>query len=94
MFEATVTTFVTLDLSVAFDTIERTVLARKLEHTVDTTRSALCWICFHLDRRSNVAEIDTGVPQRSALGPLLFSLFFTPLGDLISRYVLKSEAIE
>ena len=38
---------------------------------------------------SSTISLNTGVPQGSALGPLLFTQFTTPLGDIISRFGLR-----
>ena len=73
---------VALDLSAAFDTIDHSVLLRRLEHTFGVGGTALSWLRFYLHQRpsfvktstaqSSTVVDDTGVPQGSSLGPLLF----------------------
>ena len=103
MFDAVesgcVTVLVALDLSAAFDTIDHSVLIRRLQHTFGVNGAALDWLKSYLNGRSCFTKVrdassvtstsDTGVPQGSCLGPLLFSLFTTPLGDVITQFSVK-----
>ena len=78
---------VTLDQSAAFDTIDHTLFARRLEHLFSVTCSALSWLCFYLNGCSGSLRVGfvglyIGRPQVSSLSPLLF-LFVIPLSDLI-----------
>ena len=90
---------VLLDLSAAFDTVNHSVLLDRLEHRIGLGGTALQWFRSYLsDRvqrvivngvRSNDHELGTGVPQGSVLGPILFSIYMGPLGDLIRSYGLS-----
>ena len=85
-----------LDLSAAFDTIDHHLLLHRLEHRYGIAGTALKWIRSYLEDRmqsvhipsstSQSCELRWGVPQGSVLGPILFSLYMGPLGDLIADH--------
>uniref|UniRef100_A0A9J8CVH8 Reverse transcriptase domain-containing protein n=1 Tax=Cyprinus carpio carpio TaxID=630221 RepID=A0A9J8CVH8_CYPCA len=87
---------VLLDLSAAFDTIDHTILLHRLEHFVGINGSTLAWFKSYLyDRHRFVAvneelsyrsQVQYGVPQGSVLGPLLFTLYMLPLGNIIRQH--------
>ncbi|KAI2646737.1 putative RNA-directed DNA polymerase from transposon BS [Labeo rohita] len=89
-------TIVLLDLSGAFDTVDHNILLNRLENYVGISGSALAWFKSYLsDRHQFVAvneevsyrsQVQYGVPQGSVLGPLLFTLYMLPLGDIIRKY--------
>ncbi len=84
---------VLLDLNAAFDTIDHNILLNRLENFVGISGSALAWFKSYLsDRHQFVAvneevsyrsQVQYGVPQGSVLGPLLFTLYMLPLGNII-----------
>ena len=73
-----------MDLSKAFDTLDHSILIKKLAH-YGVKVTALEWFISYLTGRSQYVEIDgvsssiltlsTGVPQGSILGPLLFLIY-------------------
>ena len=85
-----------LDLTAAFDTIDHKILIHRLEYWVGLSGTALSWFCSYLtgrkynvklaDHISDSHDICSGIPQGSILGPLLFSLYILPLGELISNH--------
>ena len=85
-----------LDLSAAFDTVNHKILLYRLEHTLGITGNALRWFDSYLSDRyqrvvvkgdsSKTYPLSCGVPQGSVLGPVLFTLYTSPLGDVIRQH--------
>ena len=90
------TALVLLDLSAAFGTIDHDTLLSCLSARFGFAGSDLKWFrsylqdCFQSVKigssLSNLFKLKFGVPQGSVLGPLLFSLYTTPLGQVIRKY--------
>ncbi len=86
---------VLLDLSAAFDTIDPNILLNRLENFVGISGSALAWFKPYLSDRHQLVAVNEevsyqsqaqyGVPQGSLLGPLLFTLYMLPLGNIIRK---------
>ena len=86
-----------LDLTAAFDTVNHTILLHRLEHRVGVKSKALQWFQSYLHdtdmeqhmlvngHTSHTFPLHCGVPQGSVLGPVVFSLYTTPLGDVIRK---------
>ena len=82
-----------LDLSAAFDTIDHDILLSRLRDDFGITGKALAWFSSYLSNRQQSVLVDEqksrpfplkfGVPQGSVLGPILFSLYITPIQDII-----------
>ena len=89
---------VLLDLSAAFDTVDHGILLARLRTRIGITGTALKWCQSYLtDRsqsvvingvRSDSAALTCGVPQGSVLGPLLFTIYMLPLGDILREHGL------
>ena len=80
-------------MSAAFDTVDHDVLVTRLEQRFGVTGCAMAWIRSYLSDRSQSVKIHVGVsddmplvfgvPQGSALSPILFTINTTPTGDII-----------
>ncbi|XP_072021345.1 uncharacterized protein [Amphiura filiformis] len=87
---------VLLDLSSAFDTVDHTILLNRLQDRSAITGSALEWAQSYLKGWSSEVSInghvsdpismDFGVPQGSVLGPLFFSAYTVPIGEIIQKH--------
>ena len=87
-----------LDMSAAFDTVNHEILLSLLEHRYGMASSVLAWMRLYLTDRSQCVCLQGGasskpgvacsVPQGSVLGPLLFSAYTDPIGDIIRRHNL------
>uniref|UniRef100_A0A8C6KMT6 Reverse transcriptase domain-containing protein n=1 Tax=Nothobranchius furzeri TaxID=105023 RepID=A0A8C6KMT6_NOTFU len=81
-----------LDLSAAFDTVNHGFLLSTLS-SMGITEKAHAWFESYLTgqsfsaswlgQSSTVHQLATGVPQGSVLGPLLFAMYTTSLGEII-----------
>ena len=79
-----------------YDTIKHDVLLQRLSQKFGICNGALDWIESYLSNRSHTVIIQNeessrycisqGVPQGSVLGPLLFTLYTTPLESLIDKH--------
>ena len=90
---------VLLDLSAAFDTIDHGILLHRLEQDIGIRGSALQWFKSYLSDRyqfvnvnghsSQCTRVNYGVPQGSVLGPILFTLYMLPLGNIIRKHSIN-----
>ena len=89
-------------LSAAFDTVDHTILLRRLETSFGITDTALAWFSSYLSGRSQCVSINRetsdcypvpfGVPQGSCLWPLLFSAYASKLFEVIKLYLPNAHA--
>ena len=83
-------------ISSAFDTIDHSILLNRLHKRYGITRTALSWFETYLTDCSQVIQLNGessdemrlqfGVPQGSVLGPLLFTSYTAPLGEIARRH--------
>ena len=96
---------VLLDLSAAFDTVSHSLLLNRLQYRFRFTDTILEWIGSYLSGRTQQVVIDGaegqsdpvtlnfGVLQGSVLGPILFTLFMSPLGRFVSETQCASASL-
>ena len=90
---------VLLDLSAAFDTIDHQILLDRLNISFGLSDCVLNWFKSYLTNRTQCisvnnslsvsAVISYGVPQGSILGPLLYTIYTTPLCKVIKNHSLN-----
>ena len=90
---------VLLDYTAAFDTVNHSILLHRLEHRFGISGTVLCWLKSYLNDRSQYVKVDgfdsssislnCGVPQGSVLGPLLFTLYVSPI-----EYIIKHHGLD
>ena len=90
---------VLLDLSAAFDTVDHFFLLLRLSSRFGICDHTVNWLRSYLSCRTqlfriqgvffDVNDLPYGVPQCSVLGPLLYSLYTSPLGDIARSYGLS-----
>ena len=87
---------VLLDLSAAFDTIDKHILIERLKSHFGVQGIALKWLTPYMSDRfmsvaadnncSNPQSVKFGVPQGSVFGPILFTMYTSPLSDILNEF--------
>ena len=95
------TVLVSLDLSAAFDTIDHPTLLNRLSTSYGVHGAVLSWFKSYLSNRSQFVLIENskssispspiGVPQGSVLGPILFSIYISPISEIVSAHGLSQQ---
>ena len=90
---------VLLDLSAAFDTVDHSILLRRMTTYLGVSGRVHEWFESYLSGRtqhvvvnessSDPISISVGVPQGSVLGPQLFPIYLLPLGKILRRHGVK-----
>ena len=89
-----------LDLSVAFGTVSHDILLNHLHYWFRITDTALAWVRDSLSNRTQRVSVEVdgkkaeshkvllklGVPQGLILGPLLFTLYVSPIGNICHQH--------
>ena len=103
-----ITCLILLDLSAAFDTVSDPLLLNRLKHHFGIQGTVLRWFRSYVtDCSQKIALDDTnnnklavsdqailnqGVPQGSNLGPILFTLYTSPLSDICREHDVSFQS--
>ena len=90
-----------LDFAKAFDKVDHEILLKKL-HAYGVRGKLLLWLtCYLTNRQQSVvingehsysAEVKSGVPQGTVLGPILFIIYLNDMQNCIKNSVISSFA--
>ena len=88
-----------LDISAAFDTVDFEVLLQRMSGDFGVNGSALNWLRTFVSgrtqyvgvgaARSTTVDCQSGVPQGSVLGPLMFAIYISPIADIVAATGLR-----
>ena len=95
------TLIVALDISAAFDTIDHTIFLNRLNNSFDIVENALSLISSYLAMRSQTvrfgsassapSDCSCGVPQGSVLGPILFTVYVSPIASVAYEHHVNQQ---
>ena len=90
---------VLLDLSTVYDTVNHKLLLSRLEDRVELNGQVWDWATSYMTGRqqyvflsgssSEPRPLICGVPQGSVLGPIFFTIYTLPLGDIARKFNLS-----
>ena len=90
------TLLVMLDLSAAFDTVNHSILLKRLHNELGLQGDTLQWVTSYLSSRTQCVVVNNtystkrtkncDVPQGSTLGPDFYADFTKPVGDLVRQH--------
>ena len=93
-----VTVLIGLDLSAAFDTVNHGILLERLQSQFGVTGKPLAWLLSYLKGRtqfvklgrhqSPVVKLEVDVRLGSVIRPLLFAVYCSPVGDIITDHYI------
>jgi len=97
MLNGPVSRLTLLDLTAAFDTIDRNIVLHRIEHAFGIQKFALSFFLSYLTEReqtvTNPSTLRYGVHQGSFVGPILFLPYTQPLSQIIEKHSVSHSDI-